>query len=96
MGGQVSLGASLFVFSPVEQAALARILRDFPGAAQTLEAGLRPLVDRLVRECRGVLRSEAEADSVLAGLADRIAGRTATLCERGTTSRPSRHSPSTS
>jgi hypothetical protein len=70
------MSRSLFVFSPVEQATLARLLRDFPASAAALEAGVRPIVDRLIRECRGVLRSQAEADYVLAGLADRIAGRT--------------------
>jgi hypothetical protein len=69
---------ALFDFTPVEQVAIAAILRDFPAAAQALETGVRPLLDRLVRECRGLLRSEAEADYVLAGLADRIVGRTIT------------------
>jgi hypothetical protein len=70
------MGASLFVFSAVEQVAIAKILRDFPAAALALETGMRPILDRLVRECRGVLSSEDEADYVLAGLADRIVGRT--------------------
>jgi hypothetical protein len=75
--------ASWFVFSPVEQATIARILRDFPQAAEALEEGVRPLVDCLAKECRGLLRSEDDADYVLAGLADRIAGRTITQMRDG-------------
>jgi hypothetical protein len=70
------MGASSFVFSAVEQVVIAKILRDFPAAALALEAGVRPILERLVRECPGVLLSEDEADYVLAGLADRIVGRT--------------------
>ena len=72
-----------FVFSPVEQATIARILRDFPAASNALEMGVRLILDRLVQECRGLLRSEDEADYVLAGLADRIAGRTITKMREG-------------
>jgi hypothetical protein len=50
--------ASRFLFSSVEQATIARILRDFPQAAQALEVGIRPIVDRLAKECRGLLRSK--------------------------------------
>jgi hypothetical protein len=75
--------ASRFLFSPVEQATIARILRDFPEAAQALQAGVRPIVGCLARECRGLLRSKDEADYVLAGLADRIAGRTITGMREG-------------
>jgi hypothetical protein len=77
------VGASLFVFSSVEQVAIAKILRDFPVAVQTLEAGVRPIVDRLARECQGILVSKDEADYVLAGLADRIVGRTLTETGKG-------------
>jgi hypothetical protein len=70
------MGASLFVLSAVEQVAIAKILRGLPGAGLALETGMRPILDRLVRECRGVLRSEDEADYVLEDLADRIVGRT--------------------
>jgi hypothetical protein len=73
----------MFVFSPVEQATLERLLRDFPAAAQALEAGMRPIVDRLIQECRGLIQSQAEADYVLTGLADRIAGRTVTDMRKG-------------
>jgi hypothetical protein len=72
------MGASLFVFSSVEQVAIAKILRDFPAAAQALETGLQAILERLIRECHGLFLSEDEADYVLAGLADRIVGRTIT------------------
>lgn len=70
--------ASLFVFTPAEQVAIRKILREFPGAAEALETGMRPVLEMLVRACKGVVRSEDEADYVLAGLADRIVGRTNT------------------
>jgi hypothetical protein len=70
--------ASLFVFSPAEQAAVARILRDFPEATLILAAGLRPIVALLARELQGHLLSEDDAYYVLAGLADRVVGRTIT------------------
>jgi hypothetical protein len=75
--GQVR-GASLFVFTPAEEVAIERILRDFPGAAEALETGMQPVLELLVGVCQGVVRTEAEADYVLAGLADRIVGRTIT------------------
>ncbi len=52
------------------------ILRDFPGAAEALEVGMKPVLEELIRACKGLVRSEDEADYVLAGLADRIVGRT--------------------
>jgi hypothetical protein len=70
--------ASLFVFTPAEEVAIAKILRDFPGAAEALERGMRPVLEMLVRACTGLVRSEEEAEYVLAGLADRIVGRTIT------------------
>jgi hypothetical protein len=70
--------ASLFVFTAEEQIAIGKILRDFPGAAEALETGLRPVLEMLVRACKGLVRSEEEAEYVLAGLADRIVGRTVT------------------
>jgi hypothetical protein len=72
------MGASLFVFSSVEQVAIAKIVRDFPAAAQALETRLRLILESLIRECHGLFLSEDEADYVLAGLADRIVGRTIT------------------
>jgi hypothetical protein len=39
---------------------------------------MRPVLEMLVRACKGLLRSEDEAEYVLAGLADRIVGRTIT------------------
>jgi hypothetical protein len=71
-------GASLFVFTPAEKVAIGKILRNFPGAAEALETGMQPILELLVRVCIGVVRSEEEADYVLAGLADRIVGRTIT------------------
>jgi hypothetical protein len=71
-------GASLFVFTPAEEVAIEKILRDFPGAAEALETGMQPVLEVLVRVCKGVVQSEEEADYVLAGLADRIVGRTIT------------------
>jgi hypothetical protein len=70
--------ASLFVFTPSEQVAIGKILRDFPGAAEALKAGVQPVLELLVRVCKGVVRSEEEADYVLTGLVDRIVGRTIT------------------
>jgi len=70
--------ASLFVFTPVEEVAIVKILRDFPGAAEALETGMRPVLEMLVRACKGLVRSEKEAEYVLAGLTDRIVGRTIT------------------
>jgi hypothetical protein len=70
--------ASLFVFTPAEQVAIRKILRAFPGAAQALETGMRPILEMLVRACKGLVRSEDEAEYVLAGLVDRIVGRTIT------------------
>jgi hypothetical protein len=69
---------SLFVFTPAEEVAIGKILRDFPGAAEALKTGMQPVLELLVRVCNGVVRSEEEADYVLAGLADRIVGRTIT------------------
>src|SRR5262245_59071626 len=69
---------SPFVFTPAEEAAIARILREFPEAAEVLEVGVRPMLAELVKACKGVIRSKEEADYVLAGLADRIVGRTIT------------------
>jgi hypothetical protein len=71
-------GASLFVFTPAEEVAIGKILQDFPGAAEALKTGMQPVLELLVRLCKGVVRSEEEADYVLAGLADRIVGRTIT------------------
>src|SRR5262245_53957836 len=68
--------ASLFVFSPAEQAAIERILRDFPEAAHILAVGLRPIVELLARELQRYVLLENAVDYVLAGLADRIVGRT--------------------
>jgi hypothetical protein len=68
--------SSLFVFTTAEQVAIRRILREFPEAAQTLEASLKPILEMLVQACRGIVRSEGEAEYVLAGLTDRIVGRT--------------------
>jgi hypothetical protein len=73
---------SLFVFTPAEHVAIGKILRNFPGAAEALETGMRPVLEMLVRACKGLVRSKDEADYVLAGLADRIVGRTIT--ETGT------------
>jgi hypothetical protein len=70
--------ASLFVFTTDEQLAIRKILQEFPGAAEALETGMRPVLAMLVRACKGLVRSEEEADYVLAGLADRIVGRTIT------------------
>jgi hypothetical protein len=67
---------SLFVFTPAEEVAIGKILRDFPGAAEALKVGMQPVLELLVRVCKGVVRSEEEADYVLTGLADRIVGRT--------------------
>ena len=64
------------MFSPGEQAAIARILRDFPEAVQALEASLRAILERLIPSCRGRLRTEADADYLLVGLADRVVART--------------------
>jgi hypothetical protein len=69
---------SLFVFTTAEQVAIGRILREFPRAAEALDTGMRPILEMLVRACQGLVRSEEEADYVLAGLADRIVGRTIT------------------
>jgi hypothetical protein len=69
---------SLFVFTPAEEVAIGKILRDFPVAAEALETGVRPVLEMLVRTCKGLVRSEEEADYVLAGLIDRIVGRTIT------------------
>jgi hypothetical protein len=69
-------GRSLFVFSAGEQAAIAGILRDFPESVQALENGLRAILERLIPSCRGRLRSEADVDYLLMGLADRVVTRT--------------------
>ena len=69
-------GASSFVFSAAEQAAIVWILRDFPKAVQTLEASLRAILERLIPSCRGRLRTETDADYLLMGLADRVVART--------------------
>ena len=69
---------SPFVFTPAEEVAIARILREFPEAAEVLKAGMRPILAELVKACKGVIRSREEAEYVLAGLADRIVGRTIT------------------
>ena len=63
------------MFSAAEQAAIARILRDFPEAVQALEASLRAILERLIPSCRGRLRAEADTDYLLAGLADRVVAR---------------------
>jgi hypothetical protein len=68
--------APLFIFTTAERVAIRKILQAFPGAAETLETGMRPVLEMLVRACRGLLQSEDEADYILAGLADRIVGRT--------------------
>lgn len=68
--------AQPFLFTPNEQVAIGRILREFPGAAEALEAGIRPILEQLVRVCTGLVRSEEEADYILSGLVDRIVGRT--------------------
>jgi hypothetical protein len=47
-------------------------------ATEVLKTGMRPILEMLVRACKGLVRSEEEADYVLAGLADRIVGRTIT------------------
>lgn len=75
--GQVTDG-SLFVFTTAEQVAIRKILREFPEATQALETGMRPVLEMLARACKGLVRSEEEADYILAGLADRIVGRTIT------------------
>lgn len=77
------MGASWFVLSAIEQVAIAKILRDFPAAAETLETALRPILEQLARACRGLLQSDAEVDYVLTGLADRIAARTLTEMREG-------------
>jgi hypothetical protein len=66
------------VFSAVEQAAIARMLRDFPEAVQALVASLRAILERVIPSCQGHLSSEADVDYLLMGLADRIVGRTIT------------------
>jgi hypothetical protein len=68
--------ASLFVFTTTERVAIRKILREFPRAAEALETGMRPVLEMLVRTCRGLPQSEDEADYILAGLADRVVGRT--------------------
>jgi hypothetical protein len=68
--------ASPFAFSGGEQAAITRILRDFPEAVQALEVSLRVLLERVAPWCRGLIRSEDDVDYVLTGLADRVVGRT--------------------
>jgi hypothetical protein len=77
------MGASPFVLSAVEQMTIAKILRDFPAAAETLEMALQPILDRLARGCRGFLQSDVEVDYVLTGLADRIAARSLTELQEG-------------
>jgi hypothetical protein len=69
-------GGSPSFFSPGEQAAITRIVHDFPEAVRALEAGLRAILERLVPSCQGHLHSEADVDYLLMGLADRIVGRT--------------------
>jgi hypothetical protein len=68
----------LFVFTTAEQVAIRKIFRDFPEAVEALETGVRPILEMLVLACKGLVRSEEEAQYVLAGLADRIVGRTIT------------------
>jgi micrococcal nuclease len=67
---------SPFGFSDVEQATIARILRDFPESIQALEVSLRAILDRLIPFCRGNLHSEADVNYLLTGLADRLVGGT--------------------
>lgn len=69
-------GASPFVFSAVEKAAIARMLRDFPEAVQALAASLRAILERLIPSCQGHLSSEADLDYLLMGLADRAVAHT--------------------
>jgi hypothetical protein len=76
MGWDQVKDASRFVFTTTERVAIRMILREFPGAAQALESGVRPVLELLVRACKGLVRSEEEAEYVLAGLTDRIVGRT--------------------
>jgi hypothetical protein len=87
------MAASLLAFSVVEQAALAKVLRDFPAAVLALETGLRPILERLVRECRGIVLSEDEADYVLAGLPGSAGVRSARWENWGKPMSPSRHRP---
>jgi hypothetical protein len=68
--------ASLFVFTPAEEIAIEKILHHFPRAAEALETVVRPVLEMLIRACRGVVFTEEEVDYVLAGLADRLVGRT--------------------
>jgi hypothetical protein len=65
-----------FVFSSGQQGAIDRMLRDFPEQVRALEARLRAILQRLIPSCRGRLRSEADADYLLVGLADRVVART--------------------
>jgi hypothetical protein len=64
------------VFSALERATIAHILREFPEAVQDLEASLRAVLERLVPSCQGHLLSEADVQYLLTGLADRVVTRT--------------------
>lgn len=68
--------ASLFSFTADEQAIIQKLLAQYPGPTAVLRARVASMVDHLLPGLQGLILTEASADEVLAGLVDRIVGRT--------------------
>lgn len=70
------MAGSLFHFTPDEQAAIRKLLNQYPEPTSVLKARVGSVVDSLLPGLQGLIMTEEQVDQVLARLVDRVAAKT--------------------